>query len=231
MKDCTKNKILPFLSTCIKNDLPHQTVNLELSEDGEKLRVHYPSLFDSAEGYLQTNVFIEFGGCNNIQPHEIRSIKTILSEVTEELVLPFAQVNVLDPARTFWEKATLIHVECHRGRLAISPERLSRHWYDLAKLAQSWVRDRALSNRQLLEDVIVHKKAFFNASYANYDACLNRLFRLIPKEDEILNLKLDYMKMYKSGMFSDDLISFDSLMEAIKQLELDINHCHPLPIG
>ena len=30
-------------------------------------------------------------------------------------------------ARTFWEKATLVHVECHRGRLADHPERLSRH--------------------------------------------------------------------------------------------------------
>lgn len=201
VKEHAQNKILPFLSECIKNDFPSQIFNLELSDDGEKLRVHYPTLFEPGEGYLQTNVLIEFGGCNSIQPNDTHSIKTILSEVTGDLVLPVAQVKVLNPSRTFWEKATLIHVECHRGRLNTSPERLSRHWYDLAKLFQSWVGENALSDRKLLEDVVVHKKAFFNASYANYDDCLNKQFRLVPKEDEIMNLKSDFIKMQNSGMY------------------------------
>ena len=46
-----------------------------------------------------------------------------------------ATVTVLSPARTFWEKATLIQVECHRRRLANRPDRLSRHWFDLTCLA------------------------------------------------------------------------------------------------
>lgn len=61
---------------------------------------------------------------------------------------------------------TLIHVECHRGRLTEAPDRLSRHWYDLAKLSKSWLRDDALKNKALLNDVLQVKKAFFNASYA-----------------------------------------------------------------
>ncbi|MDR3491567.1 MAG: nucleotidyl transferase AbiEii/AbiGii toxin family protein [Gammaproteobacteria bacterium] len=221
MKEYTRNKILPFLSECIKNYFPNETFNLELSEDGEKLRVHYPTLFESGDGYLQTNVLIEFGGCNSTLPSDVHTIKTILSEVTGDLILPIAQVKVLNPSRTFWEKATLIHVECHRGRLNTSPERLSRHWYDLAKLFQSWVGKNALSDRKLLEDVIVHKKAFFNASYANYDDCLNKKFRLIPGLDEIKNLKSDFNKMENSGMIRES--SFDNFIEIIKQLEMTIN--------
>lgn len=68
VKERAQNKILPFLSECIKNDFPSQIFNLDLSDDGEKLRVHYPTLFDSGEGYLQTNVLIEFGGCNSFSP-------------------------------------------------------------------------------------------------------------------------------------------------------------------
>lgn len=30
----------------------------------------------------------------------------------------------------------------------------------------------ALADRALLADVVKHKKVFYNASYANYDACL-----------------------------------------------------------
>lgn len=224
VKEYTKNKIMPFLYECIKNEFPNKEFNLELSDDGEKLRVHYPTLYNSGAGYLQTNVLIEFGGCNSIQPNAMHSIKTILSEIAPDLVLPIAQVNVLSPLRTFWEKATLIHVECHRGRLNTSPERLSRHWYDLAKLSQSSVGKIALSDRTLLENVLVHKKAFFNASYANYDDCLAGKFRLLPSENETKNLKSDFTKMQNSGMFSEKLVSFDHIMEIISNLEKNLNN-------
>lgn len=70
----------------------------------------------------------------------------------------------------------------------------------------------------------MHKKAFFNASYANYDGCLNKQFRLVPKEDEIMNLKSDFIKMQNSGMFSEDSPSFDGLIEIIRELEVKINN-------
>lgn len=224
VKDYIQNKILPFLSECIRKDFPNETFKLELSEDGEKLRVHYPTLFEPAEGYMQTNVLIEFGGCNSTRPNEVHHVKTMLNEVANELVLPVAKVNVLDPVRTFWEKATLIHVECNRGRLNKNPERLSRHWYDLSKLSQSWVGEKALSDRKLLTDVLVHKKAFFNASYANYDACLNGRFQLVPAKDEIMNLASDYIKMQKAGMFTGgDRPEFEHIIESISVLEKAIN--------
>jgi len=34
---------------------------------------------------------------------------------------------LLSPARTFWEKATLMHVECQRDEFRTGAERLSRH--------------------------------------------------------------------------------------------------------
>lgn len=214
---------MPFLAECIKRDFPNEIFNLELSKDGEKLRVHYPTLFEPGDGYLQTNVLIEFGGCNSIRPNNMHSIKTLLSEEANDLILPVAQVKVLSPTRTFWEKATLIHVECHRGRLNNRTARLSRHWYDLAKLSQSWVEETAISDRILLEDVILHKKAFFNASYANYDLCLDGQFRLVPNDDEIANLKADYVEMQNAGMFSQKPQSFDELIVVLKNLEIKIN--------
>lgn len=224
LNQCVRNEILPFLAECLKMDFPRHDIRLDLSEDGQKLRVHYPTLFEGGEGYLQSNVLVEFGGCNSIQPNDTYSIKTILSETVEGLVLPVAQVKVLNPSRTFWGKATLIHVECHRGRLNLSPDRLSRHWYDLAQLSQSWVGERAISDRELLENVIVHKKAFFNASYANYDDCLNGKLRLVPSNDEISNLKADFLKMLNSGMFSRGSQSFDALIAILRELELKINN-------
>lgn len=65
-----------------------------------------------------------------------REIRPYASESVAELRFPIAQVDVLLPSRTFWEKATLIHVECHRGEFRTTAEWLSRHWYDLVMLAE-----------------------------------------------------------------------------------------------
>lgn len=125
--------------------------------------------------------------------------------------------------RTFWEKATLIHVECHRERLLNTPERLSRHWYDLFMLNNSWVGEQALSTNEILKSVIEHKKAFFNASYANYDDCLSGKFRLIPGEPYVVNLEKDFMQMIEAGMFHEHPPKFDKITEGLKILERAIN--------
>ena len=41
-----------------------------------------------------------------------------------------------------------------------APDRLSRHWYDMAMMSDTWVIKEALSNRQLMENVIKHNIAF-----------------------------------------------------------------------
>lgn len=137
--------------------------------------------------------------------------------------MPTAKVIAFSSERTFWEKVTLIHVECHRGRLKQAPDRLSRHWYDLAKLSQSSLKIKALKNKLLLNDVLMIKKAFFNASYANYDKCKNQQFCLVPKPDEIAGLKADYEHMIKSDMFLHEPVTFDEIITELKSLQIAIN--------
>lgn len=138
-------------------------------------------------------------------------------------MLPIAQVNVLSPLKTFWEKATLIHVECHRGNLKVSSNRLSRHWYDLAQLSKSWVGSKAIENINILNEVLIIKKAFFNSGYANYEKCDNKQFCIIPKNDEIGILSADYSKMIDSGMFTNTPLPFECIIEELIMLEDRIN--------
>jgi len=132
-------------------------------------------------------------------------------------------VTALSPARTFWEKAVLIHVECHRRRLAIGPERLSRHWFDLACLARHDFGRAALTNRNLLEDVVRHQTVFFTRSYAHFDRCLNGRFRLIPDADQLAVLRSDYDDMCRAGFVGGDAPVFDNLMDEIRDIELAAN--------
>ena len=83
-----------------------------------------------------------------------------MATLAPDLDYPAATVTVLSPVRTFREKATLVHLECHRRRLANHPERLSRHWFDLTRLAAHDIGRAALADRELLEDVVRHKKVF-----------------------------------------------------------------------
>lgn len=225
LKSCVQNNILPILKKRINKLFPNKLFDITLSDDGEKLSFYYPTVLQAETGYLRDYVLIEFGVRNSTEPCEQHSISTMLSKITDpSLNLPTAKVNVLSPIRTFWEKATLMHVECHRKRLQENADRLSRHWYDLAMLANSWVGKEAFSHQHILQDVVAHKKAFFNASYANYDDCVANKFRLLPDEEDKARLIDDYNKMRDADMFfNSEPPQFEKILETLIQLEKLIN--------
>jgi hypothetical protein len=221
INDYVVKTIIPMFEKAFAEQFSNEQLNYKF-EAGERLYIYYPSVFErNADDYVKDNVLIEFGGTNKTEPSEESIVKPYLN--IDGLIVPIAKVSVYSPARTFWEKVTLIHVECHRRRLTGAPERLSRHWYDLAKLSQSWVKANALQNKALLNDVLTVKKAFFNAGYANYDKCEKKDFLLIPNIEEIAKLKSDYAMMIESGMFLNEPVAFDDVIEELKSLQVVIN--------
>ena len=197
--------------------------SIEVSgDDGEKLYVYYPSVLDEKIDYIDDRVFVEFGGRNITEPKESHTIKPYLSEIVGDLELPIAVVDVLSPKRTFWEKATLIHVECHRDR-ETTAERISRHWYDLVMLLKCDIGIEALEDINLLRDVLHYKGVFFASSHANYDACQEGGFRLIPEDPKLSSLRDDYGKMVAAGMFDVDPPSFEEIVHALKDAQEQIN--------
>ena len=173
--------VLPYLQNHVLNLFPNQIFEITLSDDGEQLRFYYPSIINISHGYLRDHVLIEFGIRNSTEPCEKHQITLYLAkDIGKNINLPTPLIDMLSPIRTFWEKVTLIHVECHRDRLVKTPERLSRHWYDLFMLNKSRVGEKALLRNDILKNILAYKKAFFNASYANYNDCWDGNLRLIP---------------------------------------------------
>jgi hypothetical protein len=125
--------------------------------------------------------------------------------------------------RTFWEKATLIHVECHRPSLRPSAERLSRHWYDLARLADHEVGQQAMSDSELLRDVLRIKETFYRSGFSHYDRCITDGLRLIPDEPLLDALRQDYQAMLAAQMFYGDTLTFETIEERLRRLEAEIN--------
>lgn len=226
LQHTVKTKILPHLQNCIRDDYPQVNFEIELSDNCEQLHFFYPSILTTNNDYVRDHILLEFGVRNDTQPNETHSIVPYLKNQIDQklnVIFPNASVEVLSPMRTFWEKATLIHVECQRDRIANTPERLSRHWYDLYQLYNSQVGHEALKNRALFESVIHHKKAFYNASYCNYDDCQNHAFKLIPDANGLNGLRRDYALMNASLMFTTEPPEFDLLIKRLTELEERIN--------
>jgi len=216
-------RIVPFLREAMLRSTGAEGT-VEVSDDGEKVRLHYPSALMERDAYITESVLLELGGRNITEPNEEKEVRPYLADCGFELVdFESAAVDVLSPARTFWEKATLAHAECNRNEVRANAHRLSRHWYDLAQLADHEIGRSALANRALLEDVVKHKQVFFSSSFARYDACLEGALRLLPDGDALGALRRDYEDMRAAGMFSGNAPQFDSIAERLARLEQEIN--------
>jgi hypothetical protein len=217
LKEHAHDVVLPYFEKVLAPIAKRRTP-AELSEDGESMRIYYPSVFRDGE-----IVLVEFGGRNTTEPNEEYSLRPYIAEEITELDFPSAKVRVLSPLRTFWEKATLIHVECYRPEPRLDANRMSRHWSDLAVLADHDIGKKSVSDRELFADVVKHKKVFYYTAHANYDACLVGELRLAPEGPLLDALKIDFGQMIKEHMFDIEPPGFDKIVSRLKILEREIN--------
>jgi hypothetical protein len=214
-----KDNIIPYFEQIISEQFKKNPPSVTLSDDGETLHLYYPSALEQKSGYIADSVRLEFGGRNITIPSDIQTITADISAYVSNLSFPSAQANVLSPQKTYWEKITLIHSECNRPTLKEDADRISRHWYDIVMLANHKIGQKALLNRELLNEVIRVKKNFYNSSFAKYDNCLNGNFCLIPNDDHLKLLKDDFNKMLNNRMFYGETPNFDLMISSIKKLE------------
>ena len=74
---------------------------VRIDEDGECVRFVYPPAVESPVGYLATEVLLEFGGRNVIDPNERHQIAPDIAATTDGFEFPGATLTVLSLARTF----------------------------------------------------------------------------------------------------------------------------------
>jgi hypothetical protein len=120
----------------------------------------------AGSGYVRPIVLLEFGARSTGEPCETRPVTCDAAAHLTDLIFPDASSHVMRAERTFWEKATAIHVFCRNGRFR-GAERFSRHWYDLVGLDTAGYVARALADRDLAQRVARHKNVFFREKDAH----------------------------------------------------------------
>lgn len=219
----TREAILPYLNDQLQNYGCASECQLSVSDDGESIHIHYPAMSADAKGYLRDHVLVEFGGRNIIDPNAVHSIQPDIAELFTGITFPKAEkVVVLSPARTFWEKVTLIHAQCNKP-IPEGKDRISRHWYDLAMLLQHDVGTSAKNDLELLDDVIALKSVFYNSATAQYGRCVSGELNLIPDQNNFPRLEADYYAMERSGMLNGHIYPLGRIMEDLTALQEHVN--------
>lgn len=216
--------IVPMLKGRVRETFGHRNEKeITIIQTGENVEFKYST--SEGDGYLLDHILLEFGARNTTEPSTLQEIKPYIIEELQNIVkAPMPTIAVLSPIRTFWEKATLAHVECHRKRLSTTHGyRMSRHWYDLYWLARSNIGSQALRDSAILKEVLCVKKAFYNSPQAFYDECIEGRLKLVPETRELIALEKDYKEMIQSGMFLKVPDSFECMIKTIKELENKIN--------
>lgn len=188
------------------------------SDDPQAVNVAYPAAF--SEDYLRPEVRLEIGPLaswvpsdrHTIQPYSAQTFPRVFDD-------PECPVVAISAERTFWEKATILHQQAHRT--GTMPSRYSRHYYDMYKLAGSAIKDVALADLELLEDVVTFKQRFYPSRWARYEDAKPGTFRLIPATEREGELRRDYREM--AIMIFGDVPEFDDIMDTLRRMENEIN--------
>ena len=194
---------------------------------GEEYRVwvRYEPLF-SGYGLIRPEVLVEFGARSTGEPREPRRIACDAASFVPDISFPTARPSVMLPERTFWEKATAIHVFCRRARHRGA--RLSRHWHDLVRLDDAGYAESALTDRELGLAVARHKSMFFrekdtSGNWIDYVAAVSGGLQLIPAAPLYEELAADHDRMVGDGMLHDDGESFADVMSRCADIEARAN--------
>ena len=209
--------LLPALRTKINGKLNGEWAIV--SDEAGSLRFQYPTAQSGEIGYVKPDVLIEFGHADSWPAEDISITPYVVNAL--DAVTGRIDVHVLDPQRTFWEKATLLHEIAHRDEALPFPTRYSRHYYDLALLARSDIGNAAIQNTELLAAVARFKSVFFASGRARYDLAKPGTLRLSPPAFRKSVIAADYEQMLP--MLFGDVPTFDDIWERIAELEARIN--------
>ncbi len=188
--------------------------------DPHVVKIHYPGAF--SDQYLRPDVRLEIGPLGSWVPYEQKQISSYAAEAFPRVFARAAcTVNVIKAERTFWEKATILHQEAHRPADKPQPSRYSRHYYDLAKMAVSPVKDAALKEMAMLASVAEFKQRFYPCAWACYELAQPGTLRLMPDGVVLATLRTDYRAM--TNMMFGQVLEFDEIMATLQRLQDEIN--------
>lgn len=190
------------------------------ADDRNSINITYPSAFQDI--YLRPQILLEIGPLASWTPSDIFEISSFAAQKFSEVFEQSScRVDTILAERTFWEKATILHQEANRTSDKLLPSRHARHYYDLAMMARSSVKEQAFARLDLLEAVVEFKQRFYPSGWAKYEEAKVGTLKLLPAPFRYAELHKDYTAM--QNMIFEKHLSFEEILETLEVLEHEIN--------
>lgn len=210
----------------LQQDLGRHGLPATARAEGDKVFIDYTPLA-TGTGYVASAVMLEFGARSTGEPCELRSVRCDAAAHLQGVEFPEATPQVMRAERTFWEKATAIHVFCAQGAFR-GGGRFARHWHDVTRLDAAGFADSAISDKALAKAVADHKSIFFaekspDGELIDYHAAVSGRLRLVPDDGALAKLATDYQHMVDDGLLLDEVESFDALLRQCQAIQQKAN--------
>lgn len=222
LSDWVSGIALPLIEAALAS----QNLIARLHADGDKVIVDYEPL-TTGSGYVSPAVLLEFGARSTGEPFEHCNVRCDAAEYLPGVVFPAVTVRAMRPERTFWEKATAIHVYCAQGEFR-GGERFARHWHDVTSLDASGFADTAIADRDLAAAVARHKAIFFaekdsHGAPIDYDKAVSGALQLVPDGAALDRLARDYQGMVEDGLLLEEAEPFGHVMDRCREVQRKAN--------
>jgi hypothetical protein len=221
-----QQSIVENIKPVIDNEIAGKSLPAVTRNDNGKIYIDYDNITDGHE-YVSPSVMLEFGARSTGEPAGVRPIACDAANGVRGVIFPTATPRVMFAERTFWEKATAIHVFCLQEKL--EGDRSARHWYDLVRLANANIAATALKDHALAGMVAHHKSMFYPEKSASgepidYLAAVQGRLKLVPNTACLISLREDYQSMIDGGLLEKEAESFDAIIAKCRQIESEANN-------
>jgi nucleotidyltransferase AbiEii toxin of type IV toxin-antitoxin system len=218
------------LKVSLLGNLPDLRIEDDRSRDAQPtLLVWYPSVYPEGLGeepaYNQRRVKLETGPRGATEPTSNRLIRPYIHSALKGKGYDFTvkSVAMISAERTFLEKVSAIHGMNRRfeveGKEPRQEQPPTRHLYDVASIMKGDVGKRAVTMKQLMEDVCNDSEKTFPSPYIA-EIRIGKL-KLIPPDGLRKLLEADYEKM--KGMMYGEASRLDYIYAQLADAESAIS--------
>ncbi len=224
-----KEVLAPTLQEGLEKYGLAEKLSIEIEQEGEgdatypeprRIFITYQTLFSDKLDYLRNEVVLEVGSRSLMEPVVKVPIMSIISSTFPNVSTSFVTPEIVTaaPAKTFVEKACLLHELFSIERETIVANRRSRHLYDLERMMDLDFAKQAMADNDLWQSVQHHRSIFTSMKDIDYSTDFRKIIVLCPPDKFMSGWEEDYKQMCETMIYGEKL-SFSELIDRIKELE------------
>ena len=191
---------------------------IDSDKDPVALRVQYPSILPLSSSYMLPFVKVEISCLSMNEPTDVIELSSMIRaaypQFDEDAIV---MARTVKPTRTFLEKAFLLCEEFQKT--TPRTRRMTRHFYDMYKLAHTSYGDEALTDDALYRAIVAHRETYYHVHYVDYSRLLPENISFLPPEKLLKDYKADYQMMLSEYIYDPKAPSFEELMQFLQQLQ------------